>query len=92
MRFSKILTERVINGRGSVTKNMELEGVCRGTQFPAIRSKPSCLAPSKKLFLKYLKSDLTPSSMTPFLVLLLVRVKSDFKAPEPPYALAIASA
>ena len=57
-----------------------------------IKSFLTCLAPSRKLFFKYLRSDLTPSSNAPFLVRLFVLVKSDFNAPEPPYAFAIASA
>jgi hypothetical protein len=76
--------ERVIRGRVSVIKKRDAEGLLRGTHVPVTKSKPSCLAPSKKLFFKYLVRDLHPSSMTPFCVLLLVLVKSDFNAPEPP--------
>lgn len=57
-----------------------------------VKSFLTCLAPSRKLFFKYLRSPLTPSSNAPFLVRLFVLVKSDFNAPEPPYAFAIASA
>jgi len=89
--FSR-LTERTTRDLGSVIKKRALEGLFLGTQLPVTKSNASCLAPSKWLFLRYLKTDLTPSSKRPFWVRLLVRVKSDLRAPDPAYALEMLSA